>query len=240
MKPFKNGARCRECGRRSRLVRRRAVARWRLPVREVTLGYPRARSCAAPTVEPRRRSPGPRVTRGSAIASVRLAAPVLMTQKAAAQLLQMPASICPTSCTAALNAIVVAICGDFGSSASTRSPTASVTRLTLVYDWSVRLVVWVVARGPRATMTSSSITSSAATRSQIHTGCCDMSEAYMGRSRLIAPMRKSGPRPVPCCQGARDAIASSKGTMARSQRRAQKGPQRTALAAVPAIHSLTP
>ena len=30
---------------------------------------PRARSCAAPTVEPRRRSPGPRVTRGSAIAS---------------------------------------------------------------------------------------------------------------------------------------------------------------------------
>ena len=43
VKPFKNGARCRECGRRSRLVRRRAVARqWRdLPVagREVSLGY---------------------------------------------------------------------------------------------------------------------------------------------------------------------------------------------------------
>ena len=34
VKPFKNGARCRECGRRSRRVRRRAVARqWRdLPV----------------------------------------------------------------------------------------------------------------------------------------------------------------------------------------------------------------
>ena len=40
VKPFKNGARCRECGRRSRLVRRRAVARqWRdLPVARLTSG----------------------------------------------------------------------------------------------------------------------------------------------------------------------------------------------------------
>ena len=43
VKPFKNGARCPECGRRGQLVRRRCGARqWRdLPVagREVILGY---------------------------------------------------------------------------------------------------------------------------------------------------------------------------------------------------------
>ena len=43
------------------------TCRWR--VERSHWATPRARSCAAPTVEPRRRSPGPRVTRGSAIAS---------------------------------------------------------------------------------------------------------------------------------------------------------------------------
>ena len=98
VKPFKNGARCRECGRRSRLVRRRAVARqWRdLPVagREVSLGYvPREIMC--PT-HGRTEEDIPWAARHARV-SYRFEYAVLrlcqvMTQKAASELLHMSAS----------------------------------------------------------------------------------------------------------------------------------------------------
>ena len=98
VKPFKNGARCPQCGRRGRRVRSRPRTRqWRdLPVagREVTLGYaPREIVCRT---HGRTEEEIPWAARHARV-SYRFEYAVLrlckvMTQKAAAQLLQMPAS----------------------------------------------------------------------------------------------------------------------------------------------------
>ena len=98
VKPFKNGARCPECGRRGQLIRTRSAARqWRdLPVagREVYLCYfPREIRCPThgrteETIPWAARHA--RVTYRFEYAALRRCQ--VMTQKAAAELLHVPAS----------------------------------------------------------------------------------------------------------------------------------------------------
>ena len=194
VKPFNNGARCRECGRRSRLVRRRAVARqWRdLPVagREVSLGYvPREIMC--PT-HGRTEEDIPWAARHARV-SYRFEYAVLrlcqvMTQKAASELLHMSASTLSDQLHRSIERYVI-VCGEFASSASTRCLTTSVTSTRRwSMTWSVR---WSCgsARGVAALPSTSSYDHqlSGYQKSQIHTGCCDMSEAYMGAITTHCP-----------------------------------------------------
>jgi transposase len=98
VKPYKNGARCPDCGRRGKIVRTRPVARqWRdLPVagREVTLVYfPREIVCATHgrcEEEIPWSAPHARITTRLEYAILRLCQ--TMTQKAAAELLRLSAS----------------------------------------------------------------------------------------------------------------------------------------------------
>ena len=196
VKPFKNGARCRECGRRSRLVRRRAVARqWRdLPVagREVSLGYvPREIMC--PT-HGRTEEDIPWAARHARV-SYRFEYAVLrlcqvMTQKAASELLHMSASTLSDQLHRSIERYRhghrvrgVRVIGIDEVSYHKRHKYA-----TLVYDLERSVVVWVGQGRGRATIDQFfDHQLSGYQKSQIHTGCCDMSEAYMGAITTHCP-----------------------------------------------------
>ena len=130
----------------------------------------------------------------------------VMTQKAASELLHMSASTLSDQLHRSIERY------RHGSSCAGSSrhrhrrgvlPQASQVRGRWSMTWSVR---WSCgsARGVAALpSTSSSIHQlSGYQKSQIHTGCCDMSEAYMGAITTHCPNARLVPRPVPCCQGA--------------------------------------
>ena len=96
------------------------------------------------------------------------------------------------------------VCGDFGSSASTRCSYRKRHKYaTLVYDLERSVVVWVGQGRGRATIDPFfDHQLSDYQKSQIHTGCCDMSEAYMGAISSHCPNAQSGARPIPHRQGA--------------------------------------
>ena len=189
VKPFKNGARCPQCGRRGRRVRSRPRTRqWRdLPVagREVTLGYaPREIVCRT---HGRTEEEIPWAARHARV-SYRFEYAVLrrckvMTQKAAAQLLQMPASSLSDQLHRSMERYRsghrvrgLLVIGIDESSYRKRHKYA-----TLVYDLERSVVVWVGLGRGRATIDPFfDHQLSDYQKSQIHTGCCDMSEAYMG------------------------------------------------------------
>lgn len=192
VKPFKNGARCPECARRGRLVRTRPVARqWRdLPVagREVFLCYfPREIVCRT---HGRREEAIPwsarhaRITCRLEYAILRLSQ--VMTQKAAAALLHLP----PSTLSDQLHRSVerqreghrirgLRVIGIDEISYHKRHRYA-----TLVYDLERSVVVWVGRGRGRETIDrffDSEL--SGFQKGQVHTACCDMSEAYMGAIR---------------------------------------------------------
>ena len=189
VKPFKNGARCPQCGRRGRRVRSRPRTRqWRdLPVagREVTLGYaPREIVCRT---HGRTEEEIPWAARHARV-SYRFEYAVLrlckvMTQKAAAQLLQMPASTLSDQLHRSIERYRsghrvrgLRVIGIDEISYRKRHKYA-----TLVYDLERSVVVWVGQGRGRATIDQFfDHKLSDYQKSQIHTGCCDMSEAYMG------------------------------------------------------------
>jgi transposase len=196
VKPFKNGARCPECGRRGRLLRSRPTARqWRdLPVagREVVLCYfPREVTC--PT-HGRTEETIPwaahhaRVTYRFEYALLRLCQ--VMTQKAAAQLLHVPASTLSDQLHRSIErhrqghrVRGLRVVGIDEVSYHKRHKYA-----TLVYDLERSVVVWVGQGRGRATIDQFFDNQlSDYQKSQIHTGCCDMSEAYMGAIRAHCP-----------------------------------------------------
>lgn len=196
VKPSKNGARCPQCDRRSKLVRTRPTARqWRdLPVagREVVLFYfPREIMCpthgraeeAIPWA-----APHARVTYRFEYAILRLCQ--VMTQKAAAELLHIPPS---TLCEQLHRSIErhreghrvrgLRVVGVDEVSYHKRHKYA-----TLVYDLERSVVVWVGQGRGRATIDEFFDNKlSDYQKSQIHTGCCDMSEAYMGAISAHCP-----------------------------------------------------
>ena len=223
------------------------TCRWR--VEQVTLGYaPREIVCRTHGRTEEEIPWAARHVRGSAIASSTpcCACARSMTQKAAAQLLQMPAStLSDTACTAALNAIVVAIvCGDFGSSASTRSPTASATSTRRwSMTWSARSSCQVGQGRGRATIDQFfDHQLSDYQKSQIHTGCCDMSEAYMCAISSHCPNAQLVLDRFHIVKALNDAIDDVRKEQWREASAADlKSSQAIALAAVPAfIHSFAP
>ena len=196
VKPFKNGARCPECGRRGTLVRSRPTARqWRdLPVagREVFLCYfPREIVC--PT-HGRAEEAIPwaarhaRVTYRFEYAMLRFCQ--VMTQKAAAELLHMPASTLSDQLHRSIERQReghrirgLRVIGIDEVSYRKRHKYA-----TLVYDLERSVVVWVGQGRGRATIDQFfDHQLSDYQKSQIHTGCCDMSEAYMGAITTHCP-----------------------------------------------------
>ena len=196
VKPFKNGARCPECGRRGTLVRSRPTARhWRdLPVagREVFLCYfPREIVC--PT-HGRAEEAIPwaarhaRVTYRFEYAILRLCQ--VMTQKAAAELLHMPASTLSEQLHRSIERQReghrirgLRVIGIDEVSYRKRHKYA-----TLVYDLERSVVVWVGQGRGRATIDRFfDHQLSDYQKSQIHTGCCDMSESYMGAITTHCP-----------------------------------------------------
>ena len=196
VKPFKNGARCRACGRRGQLVRSRPTARqWRdLPVagREVVLCY-FAREITCPT-HGRGEEAIPwaarhaRVTYRFEYAVLRLCQ--VMTQKAAVQLLHVPASTLSDQLHRSIErhrqghrVRGLRIIGIDEVSYHKRHKYA-----TLVYDLERSVVVWVGQGRGRATIDEFFDNQlSHYQKSQIHTGCCDMSQAYMGAIRAHCP-----------------------------------------------------
>jgi transposase len=192
VKPYKNGARCPDCGRRGKIVRTRPVARqWRdLPVagREVTLVYfPREIVCATHgrcEEEIPWSAPHARITTRLEYAILRLCQ--TMTQKAAAELLRLSAST---------------LSEQLHRSVTRRRAGHRIRRLrvigideisyhkrhryaTLVYDLERSVVVWVgQGRGRETIDRFFNEMLSPYQRAQIHTACCDMSEAYMGAIR---------------------------------------------------------
>ena len=196
VKPFKNGARCPECGRRGTLVRSRPTARqWRdLPVagREVFLCYfPREIVC--PT-HGRTEEAIPwaarhaRVTYRFEYAMLHLCQ--VMTQKAAAELLHVPASTLSDQLHRSIERQReghrirgLRVIGIDEVSYHKRHKYA-----TLVYDLERSVVVWVGQGRGRATIEQFfDHQLSDYQKSQIHTGCCDMSEAYMGAITTHCP-----------------------------------------------------
>lgn len=196
VKPFKNGACCPECGRRGQLVRTRPIPRqWRdLPVagREVFLCYaPREIRCpthgrAEETIPWAARHA--RVTYRFEYAALRLCQ--VMTQKAAAALLHVPASTLSDQLHRSIERYReghrvrgLRVVGIDEVSYHKRHKYA-----TLVYDLERSVVVWVGQGRGRATIERFFDTQlSDYQKSQIHTGCCDMSEAYMGAIRAHCP-----------------------------------------------------
>lgn len=192
VKPYKNGARCPDCGRRGKIVRARPGARrWRdLPVagREVILMYfPREIIC--PTHGRHEEvipwsAPHARITTRLEYAILRLCQ--TMTQKAAAELLRLSAST---------------LSEQLHRSVTRRRTGHRIRRLrvigideisyhkrhryaTLVYDLERSVVVWVgQGRGRETIDQFFNEMRSPHQRAQIHTACCDMSEAYMGAIR---------------------------------------------------------
>ncbi len=196
VKPFKNGARCPECGRRGQLLRSRPTARqWRdLPVagREVVLCYfPREITCPThgrteETIPWAARHA--RVTYRFEYALLRLCQ--VMTQKAAAQLLHVPASTLSDQLHRSIErhrqghrVRGLRVVGIDEVSYHKRHKYA-----TLVYDLERSVVVWVGKGRGRATIDQFFDNQlSDYQKSRIHTGCCDMSEAYMGAIRAHCP-----------------------------------------------------
>ena len=196
VKPFRNGARCPECGRRGRLVRTRASARqWRdLPVagREVLLCYfPREVECPThgridESIPWAARHA--RVTYRFEYAMLRLCQ--TMTQKAAAELLHVPASTLSEQLHRSIErqreghrVRGLRVLGIDEVSYHKRHKYA-----TLVYDLERSVVVWVGKGRARATIDQFFDTAlSSWQKSQIHTACCDMSEAYMGAITAHCP-----------------------------------------------------
>ncbi len=196
VKPFKNGARCPECGRRGQLLRSRPTARqWRdLPVagRELVLCYfPREITCPThgrteETIPWAARHA--RVTYRFEYALLRLCQ--VMTQKAAAQLLHVPASTLSDQLHRSIErhrqghrVRGLRVVGIDEVSYHKRHKYA-----TLVYDLERSVVVWVGQGRGRATIDQFFDNQlSDYQKSRIHTGCCDMSEAYMGAIRAHCP-----------------------------------------------------
>lgn len=196
VKPFKNGARCPECGRRGQLVRSRPTARqWRdLPVagREVVLCYfPREITC--PT-HGRTEEMIPWAARHARV-TYRFEYAVLrfcqvMTQKAAAELLHVPASTLSDQLHRSIErhreghrVRGLRVVGIDEVSYHKRHKYA-----TLVYDLEHSVVVWIGQGRGRATIDRFFDKQlSDYQKSQIDTGCCDMSEAYMGAISAHCP-----------------------------------------------------
>ena len=196
VKPFKNGARCPECGRRGRLLRTRTQARqWRgLPVagREVSVCYfPREIVC--PT-HGRHEEAIPWAARHARI-TCRLEYAILrlcqvMTQKSAAALLHLP----PSTLSDQLHRCVqrqreghriraLRVIGIDEVSYHKRHRYA-----TLVYDLERSVVVWVgQGRGRESIERFFNSELSEGQKARVHTACCDMSEAYMGAIRTHCP-----------------------------------------------------
>ena len=213
VKPFKNGARCRECGRRSRLVRRRAVARqWRdLPVagREVSLGYvPREIMC--PT-HGRTEEDIPWAARhaptGQLSVRVRRAAPV--SGDDAEGCVRAPAYLSASTLSDQLHRSIeryrhghrvrgVRVIGIDEVSYHKRHKYA-----TLVYDLERSVVVWVGQGRGRATIDQFfDHQLSGYQKSQNPHRVLRHERSVHGRDHDSLPQCSSGPRPVPCCQGA--------------------------------------
>ena len=114
---------------------------------------------------------------------------------------------------------------------------------TLVYDLERSVVVWVGQGRGRATIDPFfDHQLSDYQKSQIHTGCCDMSEAYMGAISSHCPNAQLVLDRFHIVKALNDAIDDvRKEQWRRSERRGQKSSQGIALAAVPAfIHSFAP
>ena len=226
VKPFKNGARCPQCGRRGRRVRSRPRTRqWRdLPVagREVTLGYaPREIVCRT---HGRTEEEIPWAGRHARV-SYRFEYAVLrrckvMTQKAAAQLLQMPASTLSDQLHRSIERYRsgyrvrgLRVIGIDEISYRKRHKYA-----TLVYDLERSVVVWVGQGRGRATIDQffdhhlsgyQKVTNSH--RLLRH------ERGVYGRHQCSLPQCSIGIGPIPRGQGAqRGRRPGSKGTVARS------------------------
>ena len=245
VKPFKNGARCPQCGRRGRRVRSRPRTRqWRdLPVagREVTLGYaPREIVCRT---HGRTEEEIPWAARHARV-SYRFEYAVLrrckvMTQKAAAQLLQMPASTLSDQLHRSIERYRsghrvrgLRVIGIDESSYRKRHKYA-----TLVCDLERSVVVWVGQGRGRATIDQFfDHQLSGYQKSQIHTGCCDMAKRTRHLESL--PECPIGARPIPHRQGAQRSLTTyARNSGAKRAPRTEK-PSRDCAGCCTGIHPL--
>lgn len=199
VKPFKNGCLCPECGRRGTIVRRRPTLReWRdLPVGgwSVFLVFaPREVRCPThgrveehiPWAEP-----GARITQRYEYVMLRYCQ--LMTQKAAAQLLRVPASTLSDQlhrsierCRAGHRIRDLRMLGIDEVSYSKGHKYA-----TLVYDLERAVVVW-VGQGKARERIDAFFEQALSTyqKARVRAACCDMSEAYIGAIRTHCPNAK--------------------------------------------------
>ena len=108
---------------------------------------------------------------------------------------------------------------------------------TLVYDLERSVVVWVGQGRGRATIDQFfDHHLSGYQKSQIHTGCCDMSEAYMGAISAHCPNARLVLDRFHVVKALNEAVDQvRKAQWRRSQCRTKKGPQGAALAPVPAF-----
>jgi len=196
VKPFKNGCRCPECGRRGTIVRQRpALREWRdLPLggRSVFLVFaPREVKCPS---HGRVEEAIPWAERGARVTLryeyVMLCYSQMMTQKAAAALLRVSPSTLSDqlhrSIERAREGHRIRDLRTLGIDEISYSKGHKYA--TVVYDLERAVVVWVgQGKGRESIDTFFEQAMSAYQKARVHAACCDMSEAYMGAIREHCP-----------------------------------------------------
>mgnify|MGYP006435080793 CR=1 FL=1 len=196
VKPYKNGCRCPECGRRGTIVRQRAQPRyWRdIPIGpwSVWLMYwPREIRCATHgrvTEQVPWADAGARVSYRFEYLMLRYCQ--IMTQKAAAELLRLPRSTLSDLLHRSIQTLraghrirALKVVGIDEISYHKGHKYA-----TLVYDLERSCVVWVGAgKGREAADRFFNEALSDYQKARIQTACCDMSQAYIGAIKAHCP-----------------------------------------------------
>lgn len=196
VKPFKNGARCCECGRRGKIVRVRSEYRqWRdIPVGgwSVFLIYaPREIHCATHGRVEERLPWADKYSRVSyRYEYLMLRYCQMMTQKSAAELLHVSSSTLSDQLHSSIKRIREGhrIRGMKSIGIDEISYHKNHKYATLVYDLDRSVVVWVGEGKGRETIDEFFTTQlSEYQKGQIETGCCDMSAAYIGAIKTHCP-----------------------------------------------------
>ena len=195
VKPYKNGCRCPECGRRGKIVRRLRARRWRdvrVCGRTIWLLYgPREIRCPTHgrvTEEIPWAAPSSRITYRFEYLMLRYCQ--MMTQKAAAELLAIPASTLSDLLHRAIARIRAGhqVRGLTTLGIDEISYRKGHKYATLVYDLERARVVWIGHGKGRETIDEFFEGHlSAYQRAKIRWACCDMSQAYIGAIQAHCP-----------------------------------------------------
>jgi len=196
VKPYKNGCRCPECGRRGTIVRQRSEPRfWRdIPIGPWSIWlmyWPREIRCASHGRVTERlpwADAGARVSYRFEFLMLRYCQ--IMSQKAAAQLLRVPASTMSDLLHRSIQRLREGhrIRGLRTIGIDEISYHKGHKYATLVYDLDRSCVVWIAqGKGREAADRFFNEALSDYQKARIRTACCDMSQAYIGAIEAHCP-----------------------------------------------------